>query len=206
MSRESNMNVVLRLATKDDAAAVAEIYRPFVASTPISFEIEPPDTQEMQRRIASTLPTHAWLICEHRGEVVGYAYAGRHGKRAAYQWSVETSVYVRSAFHRHGIGRGLYTSLFRILVAQGFVSAYAGITLPNTSSVALHESAGFELVGVYRNAGFKLGEWYGVGWWQRALRAPTATPSAPLNLDDILRDPSWPQMLASGLPCIHEVV
>jgi L-amino acid N-acyltransferase YncA len=206
MNHDLNMNVELRLATKDDAAAVAEIYRPFVASTPISFEIEPPDPQEMQRRIDSTLPRHAWLICEHRGEVVGYAYAGPHRDRAAYQWSVDTSVYVHSAFHRRGIGRGLYTSLFRILVAQGFVSAYAGITLPNTSSVALHESAGFELVGVYRNAGFKLGQWYSVGWWQRALRAPEATPSPPLNLDDIQRDPSWQQMLISGLSCVREVV
>jgi L-amino acid N-acyltransferase YncA len=205
MNRDLDMNVALRLATKDDAAAVAEIYRPFVASTPISFEIEPPDAQEMQRRIDSTLPTHAWLICEHRGDVVGFAYAGRHRERAAYQWSVDTSVYVHSAFHRRGIGCGLYTSLFRILVAQGFVSAYAGITLPNKNSVALHESAGFESIGVYRNAGFKLGQWYAVGWWQRALLAPPATPSPPLNLDDIQRDPSWQQMLDSGLSCIHDV-
>jgi L-amino acid N-acyltransferase YncA len=205
MNRELNTNVSLRLATRDDAAAVAEIYRPFVASTPISFEIEPPDAQEMQRRIDSTLPTHAWLICEHRGEVVGYAYAGRHRERAAYQWSVDTSVYVHPAFHRRGIGCGLYTSLFRILVAQGFVSAYAGITLPNQSSVAFHESAGFESIGVYRNAGFKLGQWYGVGWWQRALLAPAETPSPPLNLDDIRRDPSWQRMLVSGLSCIRDV-
>jgi L-amino acid N-acyltransferase YncA len=198
------MNIALRLATRDDAAAVADIYRPIVASTPISFEVEPPDTPEMRRRIDEALAAHAWLICERRGEVVGYAYAGRHGVRAAYQWSVNTSVYVHPAFHRRGIGRGLYTSLFRILAAQGFVSAYAGITLPNTSSVALHESAGFESVGVYRNAGYKLGKWYGVGWWQRAVQEPAATPSPPLNLRDIRRDPSWPQMLVSGLSCIRE--
>jgi L-amino acid N-acyltransferase YncA len=192
------MAVELRLASRDDAAAVAEIYRPFVASTPISFEIEPPDEEEMRRRIDGTLPTHAWLICEHRADVVGYAYAGRHRARPAYQWSVDTSVYVRPDFHRRGIGRALYTSLFRILAAQGFVSAYAGITLPNAGSVALHESAGFESVGVYRNAGFKLGRWYDVGWWQRALQPPAAVPSPPLGLGEILRDPSWPEMLASG--------
>jgi L-amino acid N-acyltransferase YncA len=198
------MSMALRLATRDDAAAVADIYRPIVASTPISFEVEPPDAEEMGRRIDEALAAHVWLICEHRGEVVGYAYAGRHGARAAYQWSVNTSVYVHSAFHRRGIGRGLYTSLFRILAAQGFVSAYAGITLPNTSSVALHESTGFHPVGVYRNAGYKLGRWYDVGWWQRALQAPAVTPSPPLNLEEILRDRSWQGMLVSGLSCIRE--
>jgi L-amino acid N-acyltransferase YncA len=198
------MNFELRLATRDDAAAVAEIYRPFVASTPISFEVEPPDGQEMLRRIVETLPTHPWLICEHRGDVVGYAYAGRHRERAAYRWSVDTSVYVHSAFHRRGIGRGLYTSLFRILVAQGFVTAYAGITLPNPGSVALHESCGFESVGVYRNPGFKLGRWHDVGWWQRVLQIPPATPASPLDLARVQRDGSWPRMLASGLPCIRQ--
>jgi phosphinothricin acetyltransferase len=114
-------------------------------------------------------------------------------------------VYVHSAFHRRGIGRGLYTSLFRILAAQGFVSAYAGVTLPNTSSVALHESAGFQPVGVYRNAGYKLGQWYDVGWWQRPVQAPVAAPSPPLALREIVRDPSWPQMLISGLSCIRGI-
>jgi L-amino acid N-acyltransferase YncA len=198
------MTVELRLATRNDAGAVAEIYRPIVASTPISFETEPPNPQEMERRIHETLATYVWLICEHRGDVVGYANAGRHRARAAYQWSVDTSVYVHSAFHRRGIGRGLYTSLFRILAAQGFVTAYAGITLPNTSSVALHESTGFQPVGVYRNAGYKLGKWYDVGWWQRALRPPEATPSLPLNLGEILLDQSWQRMLGSGLSCIRE--
>jgi L-amino acid N-acyltransferase YncA len=198
------MNFEIRLATRDDAAAVAEIYRPFVASTPISFEVEPPDRQEVQRRIDEALPTHAWLICEHRGDIVGYAYAGRHRERAAYRWSVDTSVYVHPAFHRRGIGRGLYTSLFRIMVAQGFVTAYAGITLPNPSSVALHESCGFESVGVYRNAGFKLGRWHGVGWWQRALQALPAAPAPPLDLAQIQGEGSWPRMLASGLSCIRQ--
>src|SRR5438445_121345 len=144
-----SLTMELRLATSDDAAAVAEIYRPIVAATPISFEITPPDEQEMRQRIQETLAGYPWLVCTHREDVVGYAYGGRHKARAAYQWSVDTSVYVHSGFHRRGIGRGLYTSLLGILAAQGFFSAYAGITLPNTSSVALHESAGFQPVGVY---------------------------------------------------------
>jgi len=198
------MSSELRLATRDDAAGIAAIYGPIVAATPISFEIEPPDEPEMRRRVQETLAAYPWLVCEHRGRVVGYAYASRHAARAAYRWSVDTSVYVHPGFHRRGIGRGLYTSLFRILAAQGYVNAYAGITLPNPGSVALHESVGFQPVGVYRRAGYKLGAWHDVGWWQRALQPPAPTPRPPLNLGEIQRGLAWHEMLAAGLACIHE--
>ena len=137
----------LRLVNEDDAAAIAEIYRPIVESTPISFEIEPPDEHEIQRRILETRRKYPWLVCDNRGRVVGYAYATQHRLRVAYQWSVDTSVYVHPDFRRCGIGRALYTSLLQILAAQGYFNAYAGITLPNPGSVGLHESLGFQPVG-----------------------------------------------------------
>ena len=196
------MTMTFRLATGDDAAAVAAIYRPYVASTPISLEIDPPDEREMRQRIEGTLTAYPWLVCEQGSELVGYAYGGQHNARAGYRWSVNASVYVHTAFHRRGIGRGLYTSLFRILGAQRFVSVYAGITLPNPGSVGIHESFGFRPVGVYRNAGYKAGAWYDVGWWQRALQEPPATPAPALTLAEVRRDPSWEPMLASGLSCI----
>src|SRR5580700_10941796 len=136
----------IRLAATADAAGIAEIYQPIVASTAISFEVEPPDEEEMRRRIEATLPRFPWLVCESQGRVIGYAYASAHRARAAYQWSADASVYVHPAFHRCGIGAGLYTSLFRILSAQGYFNAYAGITLPNPGSVGLHESMGFHPV------------------------------------------------------------
>jgi len=197
------MAMELRVATLDDAAAVAAVYRPYVASTPISLEIEPPDEDEMRRRIQSTVTAYPWLICEERGEVVGYAYGGQHGSRAGYRWSVDSSVYIHSSFHRRGVGRALYTSLFRMLAAQGFVSLYAGVTLPNPGSVAIHESFGFRPVGVYRNAGFKAGTWYDVGWWQRGLQDPPPSPPPTRTFAEIRRDPSWPEMLTSGLSCIR---
>jgi L-amino acid N-acyltransferase YncA len=116
----------IRLATRNDAPGIAEIYRPIVESTPISFETEPPDEHEIQRRVVETLPAYPWLVCEHEGRVAGYAYATRHRARAAYQWSVDTSVYVHSDFRRRGIGRGLYLSLFRILAAQGYFKCLCG--------------------------------------------------------------------------------
>jgi len=193
----------IRLATSKDAAAIADIYAPIVLSTPISFEVEPPDQQEFERRIAKVLTAHPWLVCEYHEDIAGYAYASRHHERAAYQWSVDTSVYVHSDFRRRGVGQALYASLFRILVGQGFYNAYAGITLPNPGSVGLHESVGFKPLCVYRNVGYKLGAWYDVGWWELALQPVTATPAAPKNLYDVQSDSSWHEMLASGLSCIH---
>jgi L-amino acid N-acyltransferase YncA len=189
----------LRLATRNDAAGIAEIYGPIVASTSISFEVDPPDEREIARRIQETLPDYPWLVCEQEGRVAGYAYATRHRVRAGYRWSVDVSVYVHTDFRRCGIGRGLYVSLLQILTAQGFFNAYAGITLPNPGSVGLHESVGFQPIGVYRRVGFKLGAWHDVGWWHRALRQPEGTPRPPVSLGEIQNDPSWEGMLSLGV-------
>lgn len=179
------MSWKLRLATRDVAAAIAEIYRPIVLSTPISFEVEPPDEQEIGRRIEYTLKAYPWVVCEDEGRVAGYAYASRYRERAAYQWSVDSSAYVHSDFRRCGIGRALYTALFRILTLQGFFNVYASITLPNPGSVGLHESMGFRQIGVYRSVGYKLGAWHDVGHWHLPLQTPTTTPRAPLNLAEM---------------------
>ncbi len=194
----------IRVAAPEEAGGIAEIYRPIVQSTPISFEIEPPDENEFRSRIQKTLPVYPYLVCECEGRVAGYAYAGRHRSRAAYQWSVETSVYVHSDFRRRGIGRGLYVSLIRILTAQGYCSASAGITLPKPGSVGLHDSVGFQPVGVYRKIGYKLGAWHDVGWWQLALQPSVDAPGVPLTVTQLQGDPSWQAMLAAGLVLIRE--
>ena len=180
--------MILRLATENDAAGIAEIYDPIVRSTPISFEIEPPGEKEMARRIRETLPAYPWLVCEESGRLAGYAYAGRHKPRAAYQWAVETSVYIHPDFQRRGIGRGLYESLFRILGAQGYFTAYAGATMPNAGSARLHASCGFHVVGIYHNAGYKNGAWHDVIWWQRAIQPAMATPGPILSVDQLAID------------------
>jgi phosphinothricin acetyltransferase len=164
-----------------DAAACAAIYAPSVHSSPISFEIVPPDAAEFGRRIARYAATHQFLVAEDGGEVVGYAYACRWAERAAYDWSVETSVYVDGAHHGRGVGRALYTELFDRLRAQGFRIAVAGITLPNPASIGLHESMGFESIGALRDIGWKEGSWRDVGYWQLYLQpAAEDTPEPPL--------------------------
>ena len=197
------MAVRIRLANDTDADAIASIYRPIVEQTSISFETVAPDRYEMARRIVETLRHYPWLVCEGDGHVIGYAYAARHRVRAAYQWSVDTSVYTDRPYRRLGVGRGLYLSLFGILAAQGYFNAYAGIALPNDSSVALHESMGFEPLGVYRRVGYKLGEWRDVGWWQLNIREHEATPNEPLGLMAVQRVPTWQALLARGETAIR---
>jgi phosphinothricin acetyltransferase len=192
------MTTAIRLAQEHDAAAIAAIYRPFVEATAVSFETVAPDRDEMARRITETMVSYPWLVCDIGGQVAGYAYASPHRVRAAYQWSVDASVYVGAQYQRCGIGRGLYTSLFRILAAQGFFNACAGITLPNPASVALHESVGFTPVGVYRRVGYKLGAWHDVGWWQLILTAHDGAPREPLDMAAVQQRPEWISVVTSG--------
>ena len=171
--------MLIRGARPDDAEVIHAIYAPVVRDTTISFELEPPTVEEMRGRIVSTTRGLPWLVgADAAGAVIGYVYAGKHRERAAYQWSVEVSVYVDAGHRGRGVGKALYGRLFEVLTAAGYCQAFAGIALPNAGSVALHESVGFTPIGVYRNVGFKRGRWHDVGWWQRALQLPDA-PSIP---------------------------
>jgi L-amino acid N-acyltransferase YncA len=161
--------LTIRDARPDDAAACAAIYRPHVEGSWVSFELEPPDAQEMAHRIADYGASHAWLVATRGGEVAGYAYGSPHRTRAAYASSCDVAIYVSPAFPRAGIGRALYGELLARLKAKGFHAAFAGIAQPNPASVALHEACGFTPVGVYREVGWKMGAWRDVGWWQRVL-------------------------------------
>ena len=197
------MPVRIRFADESHAAAIADIYRPIVESTAISFETVPPGPEEMARRIVETTRDHPWLVCEVGGRVAGYAYATKHRVRSAYRWSVDTSVYVDEACRQGGVGRGLYASLFAILAAQGYFNAYAGIALPNAASVGLHEAVGFTKIGVYQRVGYKFGEWRDVGWWQLELRAHEASPAEPLAIEGVRSLPDWNGLLARGEPAVR---
>jgi len=193
---------VIRLATSGDAAAAAAIYAPYVTGAVISFEAVPPSAEEMASRIASTLSYAPYLVYEKDGEVLGFAYAARHRERAAYRWSVDVSVYVDQHARRAGVGRGLYVSLLALLARQHFAAAHAGITLPNTASVGLHQALGFVPVGVYRAVGFKLGAWWDVGWWQRRLGEPAVPPAPLVDLPDLPEEAAR-KALAAGVPLLE---
>jgi L-amino acid N-acyltransferase YncA len=195
---KKTMETAIRLADAEDAEQIRAIYEPIVLRTAISFELEAPTVEEIGRRISNTLLNRPWLVCDRAGEVLGYAYAGHHRERAAYQWSVDASVYIKPDFHRRGVGRALYRSLFELLALQRYYNAYAGIALPNPGSVGLHESVGFRPVGVYREVGYKLGSWHDVGWWFLQLQPKPPSPLPPIPLAEARTDSGWPAALAAG--------
>ncbi len=195
MHNIGSLKPVIRPAVEGDAAAIAEIYAPYVRETAISFETEPPTAAMMARRIVNTLETHPWLVADCGGRVVGYAYAGKHRERAAYRWSVDVTIYVGTAMHHIGIGRALYLPLLKVLRLQGFRSAFAEIALPNPGSVRLHEWAGFKPIGVHNDCGFKLGRWHDIGYWRLGLADGTAPPEDPVPFAVFRKTPSCAAVL-----------
>ena len=196
------MSVSIRCAVGDDAESVRGIYEPVVLDTAISFETLVPTASEMRGRIERTLDRLPWLVCEQDGKVLGYAYAGPHRAREAYQWSVEFSAFVHPTARRRGVGTGLYRSLAAIVRRQGYRNAYAGITLPNDGSLRLHESFGFRPVGVYSDVGFKNGQWHSVSWWQLRLSDSKDAPSSPLPLRVVQNLDDWPDLLSAGVDSV----
>jgi L-amino acid N-acyltransferase YncA len=169
----------VRDATAGDAEACAAIYAPYVTDTAITFELEVPGADAMAARIAAAAATHAWLVAEEDGRVVGYAYGGPYKERLAYRWSCEVSVYVDRARRRTGAGRALYEALLERLAARGYRMAVAGMTLPNDASIGLHRALGFEPVGTYRRIGYKHGGWHDVAWTQRPLLSDSSGDPPP---------------------------
>ena len=186
-------------AKSSDASDILEIYGPMVLTTPVCFELEVPSMQEMQRRIRTIQEQYPWLVYKRDEKVLGYAYASPHRARPAYQWSVDLSIYIHPSMRRKGLGYALYTALFALLRLQGYINAYAGITLPNSGSVGLHEAMGFTPVGVYKQVGYKLDKWHDVGHWQFSLQEHADMPTAPLPITLVKETSACLTALQTGL-------
>lgn len=196
---------VIRLATQADARSIVNIFSPIVENTATSFATKLPTEAEIAHKIEETKPRLPWLVHEEVGVVLGYAYASPHRTLGAYRWSVETSIYVAPSAQRRGVARGLYATLISALKAQGYFNAYAGITLPNEASIALHETMGFRRFCVFESIGYKLGRWCDVGWWKLPLQDHYGDdPPDPTPLGDLLaKDPGLIGRLAEGQGCLH---
>lgn len=185
-----------RLATPEDGAACAIIYAPFVTDTVVSFEAVPPDADEMAARIARTIARTPWVVAELDGVVRAYAYGTRHRDRTAYDWTVETTVYVDQAYARSGLGRIAMSAVLAILRLQGAHLAVAGITPPNEGSVGLHQALGFTRVGEFEAIGWKSGAWHGVEWFALELGPREGEPVPLVPLPQLVGTPELEAALA----------
>ncbi|MGM9661755.1 MAG: GNAT family N-acetyltransferase [Oscillospiraceae bacterium] len=171
----------IRMATEEDAAALLEVYRPYIA-TPITFEYEAPSEEEFARRIREVLREYPYLVCEEDGCPIGYAYAHRHKERAAYQWDADLSIYLSEAARGRGAGRALYGALLELLQRQNVRNVYGAITKDNERSLRFHRRMGFAELGVYHSTGYKCGRWLDVCWVEKRLSGQTPPlPVRPLG-------------------------
>lgn len=176
----------IRPVRLSDAPALAEIYRPYVEDTAISFEYEAPDAAEFEGRIAKITALYPYLVYEAAdGQLLGYAYASAYKGRRAYDWAVETSIYVRQDARGRHIGQALYLALEGELRRQHVINANACIAAPrpgNTrlddSSLRFHARMGYEKVGVFHRVGFKFDQWYDMCWMEKML-GPHPEPAEP---------------------------
>ncbi|WP_447733557.1 N-acetyltransferase family protein [Rhodanobacter soli] len=176
---------MIRTARGEDAAAIHAIYAPSVSAGVATFETELPGVETMRERLRARLQHYPWLVWEDAGEVLAYAYAGRFRERAAYDWIAETSIYVHADAQRRGIARRLYGVLLDVMRLQGITQAVGVITLPGTASVAMHQAMGFTSAGVWRQCGYKLGQWWDVGVWQKELQVAASPPRAVTPFPDL---------------------
>ena len=166
----------IRVATKEDAEALLAIYAPYVEKTAITFEYEVPSIEEFRCRIQETLKKYPYLVAEKNGKIVGYAYASCFKNRAAYDWCVETSIYVNYVLKRCGIGKKLYLALEKALKAQHITNLNACISSPiendeylDTNSIDYHHHLGYQMIGKFHQCGYKFNRWYDMVWMEKFI-------------------------------------
>lgn len=186
------MPITLRIATPEDAPRIQAIYAPYVAETAITFEVEAPGVGEMRSRIETTLKKYPWIVAEEDEHIIGYAYAGPLKSRAAYDWSVETSIYVDRNVRGKGTGRKLYSELESILKKMGITNCFACIAYTEedgpyltTGSVLFHEKLGYAQAGLFRSCANKFNEWWDVCWMQKDIAERTNPPKPIIPFSEL---------------------
>ena len=177
------MNNLIRLVRTADAPQILSMYDYYINNTAITFETSTPDIESFTERIEHISSFYPWLVYENEAKILGYAYASQHRQRSSYRWSVDVTVYIHQSAHGKGIGSQLYEQLLSLLQKQGFYNAYAGITLPNEKSIALHEKFGFVKIGQYNRVGYKINKWWNVGWWECEINVKPECPEEPKEIN-----------------------
>lgn len=185
-------DIKIRTVTPADAEELLKIYAPYVENTAITFEYEVPTVQEFEGRIRNILKKFPYLAAEQDGEIVGYAYVSPFHERAAYQWGVETTVYVRGDKKKQGIGKALYEALENILALQNILNLNACIGYPKAedehltkNSVQFHERMGYRFVGEFYKCGYKFGRWYNMVWMEKHIGEHTENPAPVKTFEEV---------------------
>ena len=180
----------IRIAAPEDAEAIAEIYRPYVEETAVSFEYTAPSAEEMRSRMLRTLENYPYLVAELSGRAAGYAYAGAFLPRPAYAWSVELSIYLERGARRAGLGRALYGAMEGLLRAMNIQNLNACIAWLDEEdeylthdSVRFHERRGFKTAARFDSCGWKFGRWYDMIWMEKHIgpHRPQPGPVIPFS-------------------------
>jgi L-amino acid N-acyltransferase YncA len=185
----------IRTATVADAEKLLAVYAPYILHTANTFEYDVPSLQAFEEKVEKITAKYPWLLCERNGELLGYAYGSTHRERTAYQWCAESTVYLAEKHHRKGVARVLYAALFDMMKLQGYYSIYASILSTNTASVAFHRAVGFEDIGLFKNIGYKLGEWHSNIWMQYFLQAHKPEPHTPTPAPELMDTSAFKQIL-----------
>ena len=173
---EIKEKVLIRRASEEDAQAILDVYAPYIKNTAITFEYEVPSLEEFRERIRSTLKKYPYLVAEKEGEILGYAYTGAFVGRAACDWSVETSIYLKETGTKMGVGKMLYNAIEKISKAQNIVNLNACIAVPDTedehlnfNSAQFHAHLGYQFVGKFHKCGYKFENWYNLIWMEKTI-------------------------------------
>ena len=161
---------MIRKVKPDDAHDIAAIYNYYIENSTITFETSPVSTEEMANRIADISEKYPYYVYEESGKVVGYCYASSWKKKAAYSKTVESTIYITKDFQGKGFGNTLMNKLINELREKSFHAIIACITIPNPTSVKLHEELGFRQVSDFMEVGYKFGRWLDVGDWELLLQ------------------------------------
>ena len=172
----TNTFITIRTAILSDAQALLNIYSPYVEHTAITFEYDVPSVEEFASRIKNTLQKYPYLVAEKNGRLLGYAYASPFHERPAYDWAVETSIYVDQNIKHQGICRRLHDALEDALRSQGILNMNACIAYPpeedeylDKNSVEFHTHMGYRLVGEFYKCGYKFHRWYNMVWMEKLI-------------------------------------
>lgn len=177
--------MIIRYAEPQDVPQMLSIYAPYIVESAITFETVLPADTEFENRLNAVTANFPWLICEAQGIILGYAYAAKHRDRIAYQWSVESSVYVLPDAQGKGVAKHLYQAMIAILKIQGIVNIYALITVPNAKSIGLHERLGFKEFALFNKIGYKNSTWHDVLWMVLVINSHDMEQSNPLLFSDL---------------------